>query len=342
MALYLVNFTKGETDSKYATKSLVTQTANDVRYEFQQYGSHPNLMVNGCPKHNNYKHSGWSTQDSWVDDSTNTFRFATYTDGGYNEGFLYSPQINVTPNTTYSLSYWLEIESNVHSHDCFIWEIDKNGKWLYTQHIVTSTDHWWRKYNKTFTTGPNTYKVIVRFDHNGYIVNNGSKIWCYLDYVMLCKGSEIYPINWYPCTEEVIGDTSIINGNGVVVTHTNGSYTQMSSRGLEHWENGMARPYHYMFDCIIVDCNGKCNGTWFKVQLPSIWKGKDFTVAWQAGNYSAPYGRVVAGVEVNCRNKNITNATVEVQMTVYTKGEWSGSSLADVNTYGWCKLFLMY
>lgn len=335
-------YKKGETDSKYATKSLVTQTANDVRYEFQQYGSHPNLMINGCPKYNNYKHSGWYTQDSWVDSSTNTFRFATYTDGGYNEGFLYSPPINVTPNTTYSLSYWLEIEDNVHSHDCFIWEIDKNGTWLYTQHIVTSTDHWWRKYNKTFTTGPNTYKVIVRFDHNGYIVNNGSKIWCYLDYVMLCKGSEIYPINWYPCAEEVIGDTSIINGNGVVVTHSNGSYTQMSSRGLEHWENGMARPYHYMFDCIIVDCNGKCNGTWFKVQLPSIWKGKDFTVAWQAGNYSAPYGRVVAGVEVNCRNKNITNATVEVQMTVYTKGEWSGSSLADVNTYGWCKLFLMY
>lgn len=329
-------------ENNYATKSLVTQTANDVRYEFQQYGSHPNLMINGCPKYNNYKHSGWYTQDSWVDSSTDTFRFATYTDGGYNEGFLYSPTINVTPNTTYSLSYWLEIEDNVHSHDCFIWEIDKNGTWLYTQHIVTSTDHWWRKYTKTFTIGPNTHKIVVRFDHNGYSLNNGSKIWCYLDYVMLCKGSEIYPINWYPCAEEVIGDTTIINGNGIVVTHTNGSYTQVGSRGLEHWENGLSKPYHYMFDCIIVDCNGKCNGTWFTVQLPSIWKGKDFTVAWQAGNYSAPYSRVISGVEVNCRNKNITNATVEVCMAVYTKGEWAGSSLADINAYGWCKLFLIY
>ena len=124
--------------------------------------------------------------------------------------------------------------------------------------------------------------------------------------------------------------------------HSDGSYTVASSNGLEHYSGGYKQPYHYMFDVIIVDANGKCDGTWFTVQLPEVFKGKQFSLAWQMGNGSAPYGKVWAGHQVNVRNINYTNATCEVSVTVFTKSQITGGSSADATANGWAKIFILY
>lgn len=124
--------------------------------------------------------------------------------------------------------------------------------------------------------------------------------------------------------------------------HHDGSYTMASSNGLEHYSGGYKQPYHYMFDVALVDANGKCNGTWFRVQLPQAFRGKRFTLAWQMGNLSVPYDKVSAGHQVDVRNIDYDNATCEVSVKVFTKSKVSGGASADAGAYGWAKIFILY
>lgn len=124
--------------------------------------------------------------------------------------------------------------------------------------------------------------------------------------------------------------------------HHDGSYTQVSSSGLEHYTNGERQPYHYMFDIVVVDASHKCNGTWFRVQLPHRFRGKNFTLAWQMGNGSVSENRVWSGHQVDVRNIDRYNATCEVSVTIYSKGKFSGGMSADAGAYGWAKLFIIY
>ena len=124
--------------------------------------------------------------------------------------------------------------------------------------------------------------------------------------------------------------------------HSDGSYTMASSSGLEHYSNGYNQPYHYMFDVVVVDASGKCDGTWFKVQLPNVFRGKKFTLAWQMGNGSVSNNRVWAGHQVDVRNIDYNNATCEISVKIFSKGQFSGGMSADAGAYGWAKLFIIY
>lgn len=157
---------------------------------------------------------------------------------------------------------------------------------------------------------------------------------------MVTAGTTIKP--WSPNPNELYEGIVDIGRDGVVVTHSNGSYTQMSHNGLEHWENGMARPYHYMFDTVVFDAHGKCNGTPFRVQLPEKFRGKRFTLTWQMGNLNVPYDKVSAGHQVSVTNVDYNNATCDVTVKVFTKSKVSGGASADAEAYGWAKIFIVY
>ena len=97
-----------------------------------------------------------------------------------------------------------------------------------------------------------------------------------------------------------------------------------------------------MFDIVVVDASHKCNGTWFRVQLPHKFRGKNFTLAWQMGNGSVSENRVWSGHQVDVRNIDHHNATCEISVTIYSKGKFSGGMSADAGAYGWAKLFIIY
>lgn len=221
-------------ENNYATKSEVTQTAKDIRYEFKEFASFPNLIPNGCPSPSNYLETGWISQNAVIFPGYDNLGFYVY-DGLAGEAIVWSPYVNVLSESTYSIVFSLMNEYNMSSYDVYVEELSSTG-------VTTSTGLvWhekstanWKTYYFNHTMSPNTVKVRLRFDNNGMQdMSVGTQDLLQIKNTMLILGSNLKPSQWYPRNEEIMSNITIIDSEGVKVKHNNiNAYSQMSSESF--------------------------------------------------------------------------------------------------------------
>lgn len=124
-----------------------------------------------------------------------------------NENFIYVRNINVEPNTEYTISFYAKKESNCKGIDVFFLGKSSNytgsPDYEYThalkQNIGTTT---WTKYSYTFTTASKEVNGYIRFDNNGCnntSITNANKIW--IAKIKMEKGNKA--TDWTPAPEDI-------------------------------------------------------------------------------------------------------------------------------------------
>ena len=183
---------------------------------------------------------------------------------------------------------------------------------------------------------------VLKLDHNGLSITNGNVQVSHYDGSYTRMAYDGFRINKNGMDILKVDDYGMsMVGRAIEVSHNDGSYTRMAHDGFTRYVSGTSSTYHYLFDVVVVDGSGKCDGTWFNVQLPEVFKGKNFKLAWQMGNGSVPINKVWAGHQVDVRYIDIWNATCQVSIKVFTKSQFSGGASADASAYGWAKLFII-
>ena len=270
------------------TKSLITQTAKDVRYEFKQHSACPNLLTNGAPTSKNM--SGWSLVNSAsggvVQLAKNDTNYLSFCSTNTNEVFCYHDAVGVSGSTDYSLSILLRCQSNVKSYDVYIIERDSSNNSTAKQLIAGAHNEGWVKYKFNFTTKPSTISVELRIDHNGLIDASAGNLYLTLTNAMLIKGYDYFPDSWYPCPEEIMSNTTTINGKGIEIRHNNGSKAQWNSSGLWFY-NEAGEMYSAMIDGKHVFC--RPDGVIVGLNGRSVWKGTNTYL----NGLNAAYGHTV-------------------------------------------------
>lgn len=230
-------YTKEETENAitskgYATQSQVQQTAENIEFKFTQTGGY-NLIRNGNPKPNNYRH--W-----WVSDNAN-WHLGRVTDIGVqtidtNEAFASTTTFKVEPGVTYSFSCYLMAETNTKGTDVyFIGSANDDGAHTEVHHLYRgSGDGQWVNVKGTFTLGSNINYGFIRIDNNGRKdTSTESYTVVYFSEVQMVKGSECYP-QWSPNPNEVYDGLTSIDKEGITVTASNvHSKTKMSADGFQ-------------------------------------------------------------------------------------------------------------
>ena len=337
----------------YYKKTDIDATVNGLQIKMQESGGY-NLLRNGLPSMKGL--GSWHVQEDLLN-GPNLYRFVgvrndewtgnepaleIYISNMHSGEYRLVQEIDTTPGQVYVLTGYL---AGHRSNKAIYIRSSASDEWTVTTaqgfgpiHGAGSADDYsgWEKIYMPFTAQRNKTKIDIMIQNSAG--SSDSYLWA--KKLMVTAGTAIKP--WSPNPNELYAGIVDIGRDGVVVTHSNGSYTQMSHNGLEHWENGMARPYHYMFDTVVFDAHGKCNGTPFRVQLPEKFRGKRFTLTWQMGNLNVPYDKVSAGHQVNVTNIDYNNATCDVTVKVFTKSTVSGGASADAEAYGWAKIFIVY
>ena len=230
-------YTKEETENAitskgYATQSQVQQTAENIEFKFTQTGGY-NLIRNGNPKPNNYRH--W-----WVSDNANWY-LGRATDIGVqtidtNEAFASTTTFKVEPGVTYSFSCWLMAETNTNGADVyFIGSANDDGAYTEVHHLYGGSGNGqWVNVKATFTLGSNINYGFVRIDNNGRKdTSTGHDTVVFFSEVQMVKGSECYP-QWSPNPNEVYDGLTSIDKEGITVTASNvHSKTKMSADGFQ-------------------------------------------------------------------------------------------------------------
>lgn len=346
-------YKKGECDSKYTTQTEFKQTTSNWEFRVTQTGKVNELENSDFGKPNYIWVEEGNTDKVWYEvanwygggvpfttsirftDCTNTAAYIrqsfkpknpkmkTFSVSGYSHYF----DVRNTGGDGYPMCHWyveVRYENNQASYHNFdVREHSGNDAW--------SLLHW------VVNTEVATKGMITKINFYAY-KRNTTGDWR-TSQLYFHEGDE--KLAWRP-GGEIYSDTVAIDSKGVTVYHDNGSYSQVGSRGLEHWENGMSKPYHYITDVKIVDARGKCDGTWFTVYLGDYFRGKQCDLAWQMGNIALTYGRCLSGYEVDCRNYNWQAGTVEMSVKVFYKSEWAGGAGYDKDAYAWGKIFIWY
>ncbi|OSB07979.1 hypothetical protein B2H97_16045 [Paraclostridium bifermentans] len=315
-------YSKGETDSKYTTQSQFTQLSESFEFKLTQSGS-PNLVANSNFDAEGYKwyfHNGPSIDYNASSHLNKWYgRMIAISCNGIGGIYQRFPTI---AGEKYTVSFYAEADR--------IQPLETNIGIEGIQVITLKHEPGFKRWSFTFTATGYEHTFIA------YTINPGT---FYIGRIMVNKGGLR---EYSKCEDEIYSSKIRIDIEGITAQHDNGSYSQLSPRGLEHWENGMSKPYHYITDVKIVDARGKCDGTWFTVYLGDYFRGKHCDLAWQMGNISLTYGRCLSGYEVDCRNYNWQAGTVEMSVKVFYKSEWAGGAGYDKDAYAWGKIFIWY
>ena len=315
-------YSKGETDSKYTTQSQFTQLSESFEFKLTQSGS-PNLVANSNFDAEGYKwyfHNGPSIDYNASSHLNKWYgRMIAVSCNGIGGIYQRFPTI---AGEKYTVSFYAEADR--------IQPLETNIGIEGIQVITLKHEPGFKRWAFTFTATGYEHTFIA------YTINPGT---FYIGRIMVNKGGLR---EYSKCEDEIYSSKIRIDIEGITAQHDNGSYSQLSPRGLEHWENGMSKPYHYITDVKIIDARGKCDGTWFTVYLGDYFRGKHCDLAWQMGNISLTYGRCLSGYEVDCRNYNWQAGTVEMSVKVFYKSEWAGGAGYDKDAYAWGKIFIWY
>ena len=219
-------------------KSMVTQTANEIKFEFQQGGGFPNLVPNGAPTQTN--DNTW-----WYWNATKYTGDNNYTELGFysnktsdNNCCLGSAWMVVSPGKTYSISFWAYCEPNVvrpyvvakctdASYSSYQYPTLCNLK------LGDPNGTKWYKYKINWTAPSGITRMQLCFHQRNHTVdvNYVTRI----DQVMVIEGRDIFPTKWYPKFQEVESNTTTINKDGVNVHHNDGSRTNLNATALNFY-----------------------------------------------------------------------------------------------------------
>ena len=221
-----------------ASKSIVTQTANEVKYQFQQAGGFPNLVANGAPKQTN--DNNW-----WYWNATKYTGDNNYTELGFysnntsdNNCCIGSQWMVVSPGKTYSISFWAYCEPNVVNPYVVAKCGDSNYENLQYPSLCElklgdPNGTKWYKYKINWTAPSGITRMQLCFHQRNHTVNENYVT--RIDQVMVIEGKDIFPTKWYPKFQEVESNTTTINKDGVNVRHSNGSRTNLNATALNFY-----------------------------------------------------------------------------------------------------------
>ena len=220
-------------------KSLVTQTASEVRYEFQQGGGFPNLISNGSPTQTN--DNTW-----WYWNATKYTGDNNYTELGFysnntsdNNCCIGSAWMVVSPGKTYSISFWAYCEPNVVNPYVVAKCCDSNYEnyqypSLCNLKLGDPSGTKWYKYKVNWTAPSGITRMQLCFHQENHTVN--ANYVTRIDQVMVIEGRDIFPTKWYPKFQEVESNTTTINKEGVNVRHSDGARTNLNATALNFYD----------------------------------------------------------------------------------------------------------
>ena len=223
-----------------ASKSIVTQTANEVKYQFQQAGGFPNLVANGSPTQTN--DNNW-----WYWNATKYTGDNNYTELGFysnntsdNSCCIGTQQMVVSPGKTYSISFWAYCEPNVvNPHVIAKCSDSNNENYQYPKlcdlKLGNANDKKWYKYKINWTAPSGITRMQLCFHQKNHTQTQNYVT--RIDQVMVIEGKDIFPTKWYPRFEEVESNTTSIDVNGVNVRHSSGARTNLNSRALNFYNS---------------------------------------------------------------------------------------------------------
>ena len=222
-----------------ASKSIVTQTANDVRYEFKSIAGE-NLIYNGDAR---------GAGNAWTDNSGGEGTFGRYISDNLGKNFYRNTKgtgfthdwIKLENNTEYYYSARIASDCDYNSDNsstfepmhCWCNNTDSSGQagmivLDYNQKIVK--DKWVYCYIHFKTTGDSGIKFKPFIYAPGI---TGSYIGA--TDIMLYKGSMWK--SYSPNPNEVLSNTTIVNRDGVTVKHTSGTSTNLNSTALNFYDS---------------------------------------------------------------------------------------------------------
>ena len=229
---------KTDANNTYATKSLVTQTAKDVRFEFQQAGGFPNLVANGSPTQTN-DNNWWYWNASKYTGDNNYTELGFYSKNTSDNSCCIGTQLMVvSPGKTYSISFWAYCEPNVVNPHVIAKCGDSNFENLQYPKLCNlklgnANDKKWYKYKINWTAPSGITRMQLCFHQENHTQN--ANYVTRIDQVMVIEGKDIFPTKWYPRFEEVESNTTSIDVNGVNVRHSSGARTNLNSRALNFY-----------------------------------------------------------------------------------------------------------
>ena len=216
---------KNDASNTYATKSEVTQTANQITYSFSSSGG-MNLVKDGQFKSWEFNAGKWEyNEDAFRiygrgsnDPEGTSIGFYSATDGKVD---LYQ-YVKFKPNTTYTFRADIYKEPNIWWYSVILDFYDGRGNYL-GSHTCTEAGN-------TFTTPSNCYKGVLVIRHGGTSNFNGHYV-LYVNNVAIYEGTMELPYSPHP--EEIYEGITKIDANGVQVSHTGANTTtHMNNQGF--------------------------------------------------------------------------------------------------------------
>ncbi|XZJ30827.1 phage tail spike protein [Clostridium perfringens] len=264
-------YKKGEVDNVFSTKSEVEQLDNRINYKFSNTG-YSNLIFNGNFANGTVHWRNWGNCSLVAENGQLTVR-AKQSSNNANIGAVSSTFV-LEKGKKYSLTF----------QGCSSWNIpwlnyiyllgeDGVNHRLDLRIDINSADLVYR--TSTFTA-PATKWVRLLIGVEGYLQTDisGFKL------VDVCLVEGDIPRRFVPNANEISEGATSIDSNGVIVRHTNGSYTSMTLGGFEWKTKGMSKAYHCLAETGWVNIS---TGAWLgdhydiKITLPEYFRGKVFT-----------------------------------------------------------------
>ncbi|HFD2036172.1 TPA: phage tail spike protein [Clostridium perfringens] len=264
-------YKKGEVDNVFSTKSEVEQLDNRINYRFSNTG-YSNLIFNGNFANGTVHWRNWGNCSLVAENGQLTVR-AKQSSNNANIGAVSSTFV-LEKGKKYSLTF----------QGCSSWNIpwlnyiyllgeDGVNHRLDLRIDINSADLVYR--TSTFTA-PATKWVRLLIGVEGYLQTDisGFKL------VDVCLVEGDIPRRFVPNANEISEGATSIDSNGVIVRHTNGSYTSMTLGGFAWKTKNMEKAYHCLAETGWVNIS---TGAWLgdhydiKITLPSYFKGKVFT-----------------------------------------------------------------
>lgn len=264
-------YKKGEVDNVFSTKSQVEQLDNRINYRFSNTG-YSNLIFNGNFANGTVHWKNWGNC-SLVAENGQLLVRAKQSSEKANMGAVSSTFV-LEKGKKYSLSFqgascwnipWLNYIYLL-GEDGVNYRLDLNFN-------INSADLVYR--TATFTA-PATKWVRLLIGIEGYLQTDvsGFKL------VDVCLVEGDIPRRFIPNANEISEGSTSIDSNGVIVRHSNDSYTSMTHGGFEWKTKGMSKAYHCLAETGWINIS---TGAWLgdhydiKITLPEYFKGKVFT-----------------------------------------------------------------
>ena len=228
---------KADVESTYATKSSLTQTANNITASFKASGGY-NLIANSTG-YNGTKL--WTSGGATMGTATNNniggaTNMYMYLDNGTKttESFAFSKRFKLKANTKYTLSGWFHNYTKCPSFDVFLLsstsvaQSDTGTSYTNAQTLIDAqnTSGSWKKFSVTFTTLASVISGYIRIDNNGYNSSGTNSNRVHWSALMLNEGEE-QP--WSPHPDEIYNGSTVIDASGVTIN--NGALTVKNKSG---------------------------------------------------------------------------------------------------------------